>query len=113
MPDLVVGVDEFTLVLRATEKVVVTDWQDKQDEMIDEFISLSHIEDLYGKLEPATRKLQAGYTNGLTVANRPWHLMICWHEDIPTMGVCVKFSAHVCGLLPGLRKKVSNENEYC
>lgn len=70
------------------------DWSDEMDEMIDEFIQRSHIETLYGKLDAAAAKIQAGYTNGLTILSRPWHFMICWHEDIPTMGICIKFSAH-------------------
>lgn len=94
MPELAVGVDEFTLVLRSTGALETIDWLDELDKMTDEFIRLSRIEELYGKLENATSKLQAGYTNGLTIANRPWHFMICWHEILPTMGLCIKFSAH-------------------
>lgn len=94
MPKLEVGVDEFTLVLRSAGKMDVMDWLDELDKMIDEFVRLSHIEDLYGELEVATSKLQAGYTNGLTIQDRPWHFMLCWHEDIPNMGICIKFSAH-------------------
>lgn len=69
------------------------DWLDELDKIIDEFICRSHIEELYGKLETAPNKLQAGYTNGLTILNRPWYFMICWHEYISPMGICVKFSA--------------------
>lgn len=93
-PELSVGVDEFTLVLRSTEILESIDWLDEVDKMIDAFIRLSRIEELYGKLENATSKLQAGYTNGLTIGNRPWHFMICWHEILPTMGLCIRFSAH-------------------
>lgn len=94
MPELAVGVDEFTLVLRSTGTLETIDWLNELDKMIDEFTRLSRIEELYGKLENATSKLQAGYTNGVTIANRPWHFMICWHEFLPTMGLCIKFSAH-------------------
>jgi len=94
MPTLEVGVDEFTLVLLPTGKIDVMDWLDELDKMMATFIRLSRIEELYGPLGTATKKLQAGYTSGLTVQNRPWHFMICWHEDIPTMGLCIKFSAH-------------------
>lgn len=94
MPELAVGVDEFTLVLCSSGRLDIMDWLDELDKIIDEFIKLSHIEELYGKLDTATKKLQAGYTNGLTIPDSPWHFMICWHEDIPTMGVCIKFSAH-------------------
>lgn len=94
MPELTVDVDEFTLVLRSTGKLDVMDWLDELDIIIDEFTRLSRIEELYGKLENATSKLQAGYTDGLTVGNRPWHFMMCWHEENPQMGLCIKFSAH-------------------
>lgn len=94
MPELAVGVDEFTLVLRSSGRLDVMDWLEELDKIIEEFIKLSHIEELYGELDVATKKIQAGYTNGLTILDRPWHFMVCWHEDIPKMGVCIKFSAH-------------------
>lgn len=93
MPELSVGVDEFTLVLRSTVTGDIMGWLVEVDKMIEEFVRLSHIEELFGKLESATGKMQAGYTNGLTISDRPWHFMICWHEDMPKMGLCIKFSA--------------------
>lgn len=93
MPELLLGVDEFTLVLRPSGKIDAVDWQDALDKMIKEFIHLSHIKDIYGELRKTARKLQAGYTSGITVADRPWHFMICWHDDIPVMGLCIKYSA--------------------
>lgn len=93
MPSLAVGVDEFTLVLQPIEKVMVTDWADIIDEIIDVFIDKSRLMDLFGDMESAD-KVPAGYTNGLTFARRPWYLVISWHDDFPSMGICVKFSAH-------------------
>ena len=93
MSSLVVGVDEFTLILQAVDKVKVTDWPDILDTMLETFIHRSRLIDLFGNMSPAT-KMQAGYTSGLTYTDRPWYLTISWNEDFPTMGVCVRFSAH-------------------
>ena len=93
MPSLIVGVDEFTIVLQAADKVKVTDWPDTVDMMLSVFLRKSRLVNLFGDMSPAV-KLQAGYTSGLTFENRPWYLVINWNEDFPTMGVCVRFSAH-------------------
>jgi len=91
--ELSVGVDEFTLVLQTTDDIKYNEWPTKAIEMADRFVSKSKIGDLFGSLDVATGKLQAGYTDGLTFPYRPWHFVICWHEQYPKMGVCVKFSA--------------------
>ena len=93
MPSLIVGVDEFTIVLQAADKVKVTDWPDTVDMMLSVFLRKSRLVNLFGDMSSAV-KLQAGYTSGLTFENRPWYLVINWNEDFPTMGVCVRFSAH-------------------
>lgn len=93
MPSLIVGVDEFTIVLQAADKVKVTDWPDTVDMMLSVFLRKSRLVNLFGDMSPAV-KLQAGYTSGLTFENRPWYLVINWNEDFLTMGVCVRFSAH-------------------
>ena len=93
MSSLTVGVDEFTLILQPPDKVKVTDWPDTVDMMLSAFLDHSQLENLFGRMDDAT-KMQAGYTSGLTYTDRPWYLAICWNEDMPTMGVCVRFSAH-------------------
>ena len=93
MSSLTVGVDEFTLVLQPPDKVKVTDWPDTVDMMLSVFLTKSQLVNLFGRMDDAT-KMQAGYTSGLTYTDRPWYLVICWNEDMPTMGVCVRFSAH-------------------
>lgn len=93
MPSLTVGVDEFTLVLQPPDKVKVTDWPDTVDMMLETFLHRSRLTRLFGPMSPAV-KVQAGYTSGLTYTDRPWYLAICWNEDMPTMGVCVRYSAH-------------------
>ena len=93
MPSLTVGVDEFTLILQSPDKVKVTDWPDTVDMMLSVFLEQSQLENLFGRMDNAT-KMQAGYTSGLTYTDRPWYLAISWNEDIPTMGICVRFSAY-------------------
>ena len=94
MPSLSVGVDEFTLILQSTDKVMVTDWADIVNEIIDIFLVKSLLMNLFGDDIVRAEKVPAGYTNGLTFACRPWYLVISWHDDFPSMGVCVRFSAH-------------------
>lgn len=93
MPSLTVGVDEFTLVLQPIDKVKITEWPEVAEKMMSTFLIKSRLTDLYGPMEPAV-KMQAGYSSGLTFGNRPWHLTINWNEDMPTMGICVRYSAH-------------------
>ena len=93
MPSLTVGIDEFTLVLQPVEKAKITEWPEVAEKMMSTFLIKSRLTDLYGPMEPAV-KMQAGYSSGLTFGNRPWHLTINWNEDMPTMGICVRYSAH-------------------
>lgn len=93
MSSLSVGVDEFTLILQSPDKISVMDWPDTVDMMLSVFLEKSRLVNLFGSLSPAA-KMQAGYTSGLTFGNRPWYLAIGWNEDFPTMGICVRFSAH-------------------
>lgn len=94
MPSLSVGVDEFTLILQSTDKVMVTDWADVVNEIVDIFLVKSLLMNLFGDDIVRAEKVPAGYTNRLTFDCRPWYLVISWHDDIPSMGICVRFSAH-------------------
>ena len=93
MPALTVGADEFTVVLQPIDKVKITEWPEAAEEMMSTFLAKSKLTDLFGPMEHAAQA-QAGYTSGLTFGNRPWHLTISRNEDMPTMGICVRFSAH-------------------
>lgn len=93
LPSLTVGIDEFTLVLQPVEKAKITEWPEVAEQMIATFLGKSKLAELFGKMERA-EKVQAGYTSGLTYTNRPWYLVISWNEDMPTMGICVRYSAH-------------------
>lgn len=91
-PDLTVGIDELTVVLQSKEQVDLKEWPGKAEEIIANFTEKAKLQELFGPMDWATGRLQAGYTNGLTYANQPWHFQICF-SDIPSMGVCVHFSA--------------------
>lgn len=93
MPSLSVGVDEFTLILQPIDKPKITEWPEVVGQIITTFLQNSKLEEMFGGMENAT-KVQAGYTAGLTYTDRPWYLAISWNEDMPTMGVCVRYSAH-------------------
>ena len=50
LPYLTVGVDEFTLILQPTNKVIVIDWPDTMNEIIDVFVAKSRLMDLFGEM---------------------------------------------------------------
>ncbi len=93
MTSVEVGIDELTVVLQSADKADVFQWEAQGEAIIDRFLELSRLEDLFGKMDSATSGIQQGYSQGLTFANRPWHFGIYWHEDYPGMGICIKFSA--------------------
>lgn len=86
--------DEFTLVLQTTDDITFDEWHNIAIMMADKFVTKSKIGELFGNLDIVDNKLMAGYTFGLMFSNRPWYFVICWHEQYPKMGVCVRFSAH-------------------
>ena len=90
---LLVGVDEFTLVLRSLFPVDAKDWLTVADDFIEEFLRKSKIKELFYELVPMTSKLPAGYTEGLTIENVDWYFAIAVHEHFQEMGICVRFSA--------------------
>lgn len=92
--ELLVGVDEFTLVLVPPERIDAAGWDNDADYYIKCFLEKSRLEEMFGPLEKVRDGLQAGYTDGLTYVDRPWRLMICWHDYMPMMGVCVRVSAY-------------------
>lgn len=94
-PEIRVGVDEFTLILRTVhlDNMELDDWDSYVDDIVNAFLEKSKMRELFGDPEQAAAKVQAGYTNGLTYVNEPWYFMIAWHDSFVRMGVCVKFSA--------------------
>lgn len=89
-----VDIDEFTLVLSLIDKDIGADWILKCEEILVDFLKRSQFEILFGKMIHRYTGLPAGYVSGLSYDNKPWYLVIAWHEDQPRQGICVKFSAH-------------------
>ena len=90
---LLVGCDEFTIVLHLDLPVDAEEWEERAEEFIQEFIERSKMEELFGRLVVMNSKVPAGYTKGWTVENVPWYFAMAMHEHFQTMGVCVRFSA--------------------
>lgn len=88
-----VSVDEFTLLLFPTKEMNNYIWESYCQSIVNRFLELSKFEMVLGNFEITTTKLQAGYTIGLTVVNKPYHCGIYWNSDIYSMAVCVKMSA--------------------
>lgn len=93
MKSIEVGVDELTVVLQPSDNIGDLAWDAQYEAMLARFVALSSLEDLFGPLSPAMYGIMQGYSQGLTIENRPWHFGIYWHDDYPSMGLCVKFSA--------------------
>lgn len=93
-PELSVDVDEFTLVLTPPERIDAAGWDNDAERYTQCFLQKSRLEEMFGSLSKAEAGLQAGYTDGLTYPDRPWRLLICWHDYMPMMGVYVRFSAY-------------------
>lgn len=90
-----VQVDEFTLVLQSTKRPnCIEEWEGMAISIIKEFVRLSKIETVLGKLEDATQSLPQGYSNGFSCENATYYFAIAYHTDFIQMGICIKFSAH-------------------
>ena len=92
--ELKVGCDEFTIVLTAPDIVQAKDWLPISEKLIEEFINLSQIETVFGKLVPLIEKLPQGYTQGLTIDNEDCYFAIAIHEHFQNLGIIIKWSAH-------------------
>ena len=93
---IIAGIDEFTIVLQSRVEIMnIEDWQDIAQMLIDEFISLSLLEDVLDTTFSTdnNKSNPAGYTSAIHVTNKPYYLSIAYHEFYVNMGVIVKFSA--------------------
>lgn len=88
-----IGIDEFSIVLKPIQKVNILEWFMHAENIIDEFLNLSKIREVFGELEPTNSNLVQGYKIGYLLTNRPFYLCLCYHDEFESMGVCCKFSA--------------------
>lgn len=92
---LVSDIDEFTLVLfnKKDYDDEKFEWSDRANEIIDNFVEQSKLNDLFGDLIEV-EKGSAGYTNHFTYENALFSgFNIAFHEKRKMMGIIVSFSA--------------------
>lgn len=90
-----VQVDEFTLVLQSrTKPKYIEQWESMAFEIIKEFVELTKIEIVLGKLNESTQSLPQGYSKGFVSDDTPYYFAIAYHHDFIQMGICIKFSAY-------------------
>ena len=92
--ELLVGVDEFTLILQPRARTDAMKWLNTIEAMLRQFLQLSRAETIFGVLQPVTAKLVQGYSEGLSAVNQPFYFIICWHEFHQNTGIAIRFSAH-------------------
>src|SRR5699024_4140784 len=82
-------------VLQSTKRPnYIEQWEGMAINIINEFVKLSQLETVFGKLEDATQVLPHGYSKGFTCEGTTYYFAIGYHEDFIHMGICIKFSAH-------------------
>ena len=94
---ILLGVDELTLVLSLVDKAILGDldeWQEKAESMISEFAGLANLETVFGNKKELEDKCPQGYTIGYQYGNHPFYFAIAYHPLHPDMGVIIKFSAY-------------------
>lgn len=87
-------IDEFTLVLKPSKRPLhFEDWEIMAVEIIEEFVSLTNIETIFGQLEDHSHTLPQGYSMGFSCQNLEHYFAMAYHPDYLQMGICIKFSA--------------------
>lgn len=89
---LLVSVDEFSLVLFLPAEEVCENWVKAAYFMINEFIELSKIELLLGKVIDTNEKKPKAYSQALTIENVPYYFAIAFHDIFQHMGILVRFT---------------------
>lgn len=93
-PTCLIGVDQFTVVLQAKQKIDdLDDWPATVKHIVDDFVHRSEIEKFWGDLALMTGKRPQGSSAALTFDKVPWYFAIAWHGTEPKRGVTVAFSA--------------------
>lgn len=90
------GVDEFTVVLSlppdALNLMEPSDWEPCALSFVRDFLERTGLVAVFGEMKREEKKL-AGYTNVYTLGEHAFYLGIGYHASVPSMGVCVRFSA--------------------
>lgn len=94
---LLVSVDEFSLVLFLPDEVC-KDWRKAAYFMMNEFIELSKIELLLGKVVEMHEKKPQAYSQAFTIENVPYYFAIAFHDTFQHMGILVRFTGQAWGV---------------
>lgn len=92
--NLTVGIDEITIVLKPTETDTKTDWLKAVNLSVSIAVNKLNIEPLFGSMVTMEKNLPQGYSNAITIPNRPYYFAIAWNDNFQQMGICIKFSAY-------------------
>ena len=107
------GIDQITLVLLPNEKYFKTKeaWNEKVKEIIDDFMSLSGIGEMWGAIETKSWKLTGrfGYSISEGYPNRDIDFAISHNENYSKNGICVYLGATTMKLLCADYKKHYDE----
>ncbi|MDE7446252.1 MAG: replication initiation factor domain-containing protein [Lachnospiraceae bacterium] len=96
MKNVLFGVDECTLVLRAdpADMEEIRDWQRKAERMITEFARLADLEHIFGAKKDLDDTCPQGYLVAYRYGDHPFYFAIAYHPLQPAMGVIVKHSGY-------------------
>lgn len=95
-PTLLLGIDEFTMVL-TVEKSKIDDigsWPLIALDTIKKFVEMTDIKVIFGKQAQLIGKVPQGYTIGYQFGDNPFYFAIAYHPDNVQMGIVIKFSAY-------------------
>ena len=92
--NLTVGIDEITIVLKPTETDTKTDWLKAVNLSVSIAVNKLNIEPLFGSMVTMEKNLPQGYSNAITIPDRPYYFAIAWNDNFQQMGICIKFSAY-------------------
>ncbi len=94
---ILLGVDELTLVLSLVDKAILEnldEWQENAESMISEFAERANLETVFGSQKELEDKCPQGYKVGYQYGDHPFYFAVAYHPLHPDMGVIIKFSAH-------------------
>lgn len=96
MGNVLLGVDECTVVLSTDKEVVekLGDWQPQAEKMIAEFAGLAKLQSIFGAKKGLEGKCPQGYAVAYQYGDNPFYFAVAYHPLHPQMGVVVKFSAY-------------------
>lgn len=92
--NLLLGIDEITLVILPVYKMDISVWEEYAEAIILNFIQLSEIEIILNStLEISDTKKLSGYNINYNLGIQDYYFCIAYNSGNPEMGVCIKFSA--------------------